>query len=323
MVSFATLTGAARTAVGPDLAPFFTDDEGDAAALAAAAGQVADPVWRLPFHAPYEAMIEPGIADLDNAPAGGMAGAITRRPVPAPLRQPALPAFRHLRLAAHGRPRPPERRRGTGRAGALRRAAGPAGAVGVDRRLTPANGRVAALWLAGQVEADLYVPPVPVRAIRPVVDIRRQPGGPRERQVLFGATLNRFEEREGWAFVQADRGGYVGYVAAETLGTPLTATHHVATPATHIYAEDSLKSPDIAWLPFGAEVTVVHEAKQFFQTPDGFIPKKHLWPVAKRFNRSGDGGATVVRRALSVGRQLDPRHRLFRAGAGRAQRLWP
>jgi leucyl aminopeptidase len=38
---------------------------------------VADPVWRMPFHAPYEAMIEPGIADLDNAPKGGFAGSIT------------------------------------------------------------------------------------------------------------------------------------------------------------------------------------------------------------------------------------------------------
>ena len=77
LVSMATLTGAARVAVGPDLAPFFTDDDAAAAALAAAAARVRDPVWRLPFHAPYEKDIEPGIADLDNAPSGGMAGAIT------------------------------------------------------------------------------------------------------------------------------------------------------------------------------------------------------------------------------------------------------
>ena len=77
VISMATLTGAARVAVGPDLAPFFTDDEGHAAALSKAAAAVGDPVWRLPFHPAYEAMIEPGIADLDNAPSGGMAGAIT------------------------------------------------------------------------------------------------------------------------------------------------------------------------------------------------------------------------------------------------------
>jgi leucyl aminopeptidase len=77
IVSMATLTGAARVAVGGDVSPFFTDHDDHASALSAAAVRVADPVWRLPFHAPYEAMIEPGIADLDNAPAGGKAGAIT------------------------------------------------------------------------------------------------------------------------------------------------------------------------------------------------------------------------------------------------------
>ena len=77
VISMATLTGAARVAVGPDLSPFYTDSDAHAAAISDAARVVADPVWRMPFHAPYEAMIEPGIADLDNAPKGGMAGSIT------------------------------------------------------------------------------------------------------------------------------------------------------------------------------------------------------------------------------------------------------
>ncbi len=77
MISMATLTGAARVAVGPDLAPFYTDHDADAVALAGAAPGAADPVWRMPFHDPYEPMIEPGIADLDNAPAGGFAGSVT------------------------------------------------------------------------------------------------------------------------------------------------------------------------------------------------------------------------------------------------------
>ena len=76
-LSMATLTGAARVAVGPDLAPFYASDDADAGALMQAAAAVRDPLWRLPFHAPYEEMIEPGIADLDNAPSGGMAGSIT------------------------------------------------------------------------------------------------------------------------------------------------------------------------------------------------------------------------------------------------------
>ncbi|MEM9581706.1 MAG: leucyl aminopeptidase family protein [Pseudomonadota bacterium] len=77
MICMATLTGAARVAVGPDLAPFYTDDDSFAATLQTAASQSRDPVWRMPFHDPYEAMIEPGIADLDNAPKGGFAGSIT------------------------------------------------------------------------------------------------------------------------------------------------------------------------------------------------------------------------------------------------------
>jgi leucyl aminopeptidase len=77
VISMATLTGAARVAVGPDIAPFYTDNDDHADAIAKAARKVADPVWRMPFHEPYEAMIEPGIADLDNAPKGGFAGSIT------------------------------------------------------------------------------------------------------------------------------------------------------------------------------------------------------------------------------------------------------
>lgn len=77
LICMATLTGAARVAVGPDIAPYFTDDPDLSQAIAASGEQVNDPVWQMPFHDPYEAMIEPGVADLDNAPKGGFAGAIT------------------------------------------------------------------------------------------------------------------------------------------------------------------------------------------------------------------------------------------------------
>ena len=64
-------------AVGPDLAPFYCDDDAATKEVEKAAAQVRDPVWRMPFWAPYDEMIEPGIADLDNAPSGGFAGSIT------------------------------------------------------------------------------------------------------------------------------------------------------------------------------------------------------------------------------------------------------
>ncbi len=77
IVSMATLTGAARVAVGPDIAPFYATADHMAAALSIAGDKARDPVWRMPFHVPYESMIDPGIADLDNAPKGGFAGSIT------------------------------------------------------------------------------------------------------------------------------------------------------------------------------------------------------------------------------------------------------
>ena len=77
LICMATLTGAARVAVGTDLAPFFSDDDYFSNLLTEAAHRVRDPVWRMPFHTPYEPLIEPSIADLDNAPGGGFAGSIT------------------------------------------------------------------------------------------------------------------------------------------------------------------------------------------------------------------------------------------------------
>ncbi|WP_436645014.1 leucyl aminopeptidase family protein [Pseudogemmobacter hezensis] len=77
LISMATLTGAARIAVGPDLAPYWAQDDATALALERGAKSGFDPVWRMPFHTPYEPVIEPGIADLDNAPGFGFAGAIT------------------------------------------------------------------------------------------------------------------------------------------------------------------------------------------------------------------------------------------------------
>jgi leucyl aminopeptidase len=109
LISMATLTGSARVAVGPDLAPFYTDDDGLAAALSQAAAEVRDPVWRLPFWTPYEPMIEPGIADLDNAPSGGFAGSITaalflRRFVETP-RYIHFDLYAHTPADAPGRPK--------------------------------------------------------------------------------------------------------------------------------------------------------------------------------------------------------------------------
>ncbi|UVD56856.1 M17 family metallopeptidase [Rhizobium sp. Pop5] len=77
LIDMATLTGAARVALGPDLPPFFTDDDNLAHDLTEASLETDDPLWRLPLYSGYEKDIRTKFADLTNAPVGGMAGAIT------------------------------------------------------------------------------------------------------------------------------------------------------------------------------------------------------------------------------------------------------
>ncbi|WP_245176941.1 leucyl aminopeptidase family protein [Haematospirillum jordaniae] len=77
MIDFATLTGAARVALGPELPALFSNQDTLAADLVAAGQREQDPLWHMPLWDGYRAMVESRIADLDNAPEGGMAGAIT------------------------------------------------------------------------------------------------------------------------------------------------------------------------------------------------------------------------------------------------------
>jgi len=76
LVDFATLTGAARVALGPDLPAFFTNDDKLASDISAAGEAAADPVWRLPLWAPYGALLDSKTADLNNVSSGPFAGAI-------------------------------------------------------------------------------------------------------------------------------------------------------------------------------------------------------------------------------------------------------
>ncbi|MDS4039756.1 MAG: leucyl aminopeptidase family protein [Candidatus Competibacter sp.] len=77
LIDFATLTGAARVALGTEVPALFCNDEALAAGLLAAAEREQDPVWRLPLHQPYREMLESRIADIANASDSSYAGAIT------------------------------------------------------------------------------------------------------------------------------------------------------------------------------------------------------------------------------------------------------
>ena len=110
LIDFATLTGAARVALGPDLPATFVQDETLATELLAAGTAVHDPLWRLPLWDGYDDMLKSDVADMVNAPDGGFAGSITaalflRRFVPASVPWAHLDTFAWRPSPRPGRPK--------------------------------------------------------------------------------------------------------------------------------------------------------------------------------------------------------------------------
>jgi len=77
LIDLGTLTGAARVALGPDLPPFYTNDEELARQLSACAERENDPLWRMPLWAPYDSWLDSKVANVNNAASGSFAGSIT------------------------------------------------------------------------------------------------------------------------------------------------------------------------------------------------------------------------------------------------------
>ena len=110
VIDYATLTGAARVAVGPDLPALFTNDDALAAEMDMAGSEVDDPCWRLPLWDGYADMLKSDIADINNAGEGGFAGAITaalflKRFVPEGAKWIHLDTFAWRPSAKPGRPK--------------------------------------------------------------------------------------------------------------------------------------------------------------------------------------------------------------------------
>ncbi len=76
MISLATLTGAARVALGPDVVPFYTDDDALAADLGEASVETADPIWRMPLWRNYDSMLSSSIADINHISGNAFAGSV-------------------------------------------------------------------------------------------------------------------------------------------------------------------------------------------------------------------------------------------------------
>jgi NlpC/P60 family/Bacterial dipeptidyl-peptidase Sh3 domain len=117
------------------------------------------------------------------------------------------------------------------------------------------------------------------QVIEPVVDLMCEPGGPRDRQVLFGESVEIQGTADGWSRIKADKDGYAGYVRSPSLGVEHAPTHWISAPSSHIYSAPDLKSPDLMALSFGSRVTMVSQAGKYVETHAGFIPRSHLIPI--------------------------------------------
>lgn len=132
--------------------------------------------------------------------------------------------------------------------------------TGYDRRLTPARPDLAADFLVGVVEAARYVKGSPRRIATAIADLRREPrlDCPLDTEAILGETVTLYEDTdEGWAWVQLDRDGYVGWLSSDALGpVDPEPTHRITVPRTLVFPGPDLRLPIAGQLTEGAAVTV-------------------------------------------------------------------
>lgn len=134
---------------------------------------------------------------------------------------------------------------------------------GLDRRLNAFRPDLADSRLQGRVEAARFAEGRKARVIAPVLDLRGAPDADAglDTQLLLGDAVTVFDEAGGFAWVQAARDSYVGYVSADGLAPEGPApTHVVAVPRTFVYREPDMKRPMTAALSLGSRVFVVGTA---------------------------------------------------------------
>ena len=132
--------------------------------------------------------------------------------------------------------------------------------IELDRRLNAFRPDLADVRLEGRVEASRFVEGRPARVVAPVADLRNapEPLSAIDTQLLCGDAVLVFDEAEGWAWVQAERDGYVGYAPAEALSDMAPQPSHVViSQRTFVYPGPELKLPPTACHSMGAELAIV------------------------------------------------------------------
>jgi hypothetical protein len=156
-----------------------------------------------------------------------------------------------------------------------------------DRRLTLARPDLASAALEGLVRADRFEPITAMRLVVPAATVRAAPSVDAEQvdQLLFGECFDVLEIEDGFAWGQASRDGYVGWVEAGALSRrPLEATHRVSALRTFSYLEPSIKAPSRGPFSLNALVTVTESSGSLARVEGGgWIPTRHLSPIGADF----------------------------------------
>ncbi|MGK6314581.1 NlpC/P60 family protein [Neorhizobium sp. DT-125] len=158
----------------------------------------------------------------------------------------------------------------------------------LDRRLHAFRPDLADETLRGSVEAENFVRGEPARIAVPVAQLRPAPDLSRgiDTELLLGETVRVFDRADGFAWVQADQDGYVGYLPEAMLGAPEEPTHRIAVPRTFLYPEAELRKPPLAALSIGSRITVAGEAetrgtRYFVLSDGGAVIAGHCLPVSE------------------------------------------
>ena len=145
---------------------------------------------------------------------------------------------------------------------------------------------LAAKNLRGLVEARRYVSGERRQVAESALPLRRAPrfDAPLDTEVLHGETLTVYDESEGWAWVQLDHDGYVGYVPnAELVPPRAPATHRIATLRTYVFPEPDAKAPPLALLSLNALVRLAEEGGRYARLDTGgYVYASHIVPADHR-----------------------------------------
>jgi len=142
---------------------------------------------------------------------------------------------------------------------------------------------LAAASLRDHVKAPRYVTGEERQLEVPVLPLRREPRfeAQLDTEALFGETLTLLDEREGWAWVQLARDGYVGYMPSEGLSPAVrTPTHKIAALRTYVYPEPDFKRPPLALLSMNAQLSAAAAEGKFLALESGgFVVAAHTRKV--------------------------------------------